>query len=161
VGRFQLIRKPAPRAEHEGEDEGRDARRLVNHDPASKVHHAHVGQPAAAPNPMGHRRITKQHPQGRKRDDETKPDPLDIGADDQGRGDDREGHLKGEEQHLGDRPAEGFGVDADQEHLPESTPIRVRRAAIAKGNGIAEGKPQHRHNAGNRHALHQDRQHIS
>src|SRR5437764_940717 len=59
--------------------------------------------PAAAPYPMGNRRIDDDRPERDEGDVRTEPHPLDDRAGDQRRGDDRERALIGEEQNVGDR----------------------------------------------------------
>ena len=81
----------------------------MHHDPAGKILNASVTeQPAvsqhtAAPHPVDHRCVADQHPKAGKQQHKAKPDPLDIGADNQRRCDNRKGHLKGKKQNFRQR----------------------------------------------------------
>ena len=100
----------------------------MHHDATGKVAHADftqnaaIGQDAAAPDPMYHRRIAQQHPKAREDQHEAKAHAFHIGADDQGRGDDGKGHLEGKEQHLGQGARQAVGIDAVQKRLAQPAP---------------------------------------
>ncbi len=105
-------------AEEHGEDQGGKARGFMDDDASREIANAGlaedaaIGQHPAAPDPVGHGRVDEEHPEGREEKDKAKADPLDIGADDQRRRDDREGHLEGEEEDFGEGAGEAFAIDA-------------------------------------------------
>ncbi len=139
-------------AKNNGDDQSRNTRRLMHHDAAGKVVHSlrkqavvTARQQPATPDPVSHGRIAKQHPEAGKQHDKAISNALNIGADDQGGCDDREGHLKGEEQHLRDGSGQGVCVDADQERLIQPAPVGV---AFTEGDGIARGQPENAHQTG-------------
>jgi hypothetical protein len=96
--RLNLIGEAAPAPEHHRQHQRRDTGRDVDDDAAGEIDYTHIGEEAAAPYPVDDGGVDQQHPHDREHDDEGKLNPLHIGADDQGRGDDREGHLEHEEQ---------------------------------------------------------------
>ena len=98
----RVVRRPCflALAEEHREHEGRKACRLVDDDAARKVDRSVVGGEPAAPDPVGDRRVTKQHPQGGEGHEEAVADALHVGTDDERRRDDHEGHLEREEQSI-------------------------------------------------------------
>ena len=137
---------------------------LMHNDAARKVLHAILAkdparrQEPAAPDPVGDRRIDQQHPQGREQQHEAKADPFDIGAHDQGRGDDSKGHLEGDESHLGDGAESVLAGQTDQHGASQPAPIGV---VCAEGDGIARDQPKNAHQCSNRKAVHEHAQHIA
>ena len=110
VWRVDLVRKPGPRAQHDGDHKGGDACSHMHHDAAGKIYHAQFCQPAAAPYPVGHWGIDQQQPQSADQHNRTKLDALDKCADHQCRRDDRKGHLEHRKQRFGQCAAHGLTV---------------------------------------------------
>ena len=125
--RVQGIGKAAPAADHHRDDQGRDPGRGVHHQAAGEIHHPHLGQPAAAPNPMADRRVNQQQPGAGEQDHGRKFDPLGIGPDDQRRGDHGEGHLEGKKGAFRQTAGHRVGADAGQEHFVQAAPQRSPR----------------------------------
>ena len=93
--------------------------------------------------------------------------PLGERADDERRGDRREGELKRQEGHFGNRHAlrEGVGGglvgDAGEERLREAADDRAEAAgAGGEGQRVAVEDPQDRNQAEHREDLRQQRQHV-
>jgi len=146
----------------DGEEEGGEACGFVDDDAAGKVMHADgakdavVGQRSTAPDPVGDGGINGEHPEGGEEEDKAEAHAFHIGPDDQGGGDDGEGHLEGEEQDFGQGSAQGVGGDAGQEGKSQAAPPLAR----AKGDGIAAGEPQDGHQRRDGKAMGKDRQHV-
>ena len=132
----------------------------MDDDAAGEIHDPHLGEPATAPHPVGHRRVDDDQPDGAEEQHGRERHPLRIGADDQRRGDDREGHLKREEHRLRDRTRKRVRPDSRQEGLAEAAYDRVCAAAIAEGQAIANGQPDDRRDAADRKTMHQDGEHA-
>ena len=142
------------RPKHEREHQGGKAGGFVHYDAACKILDVHGRKPAAAPNPVGHGRIAQEHPEARKEQDEAVADALDISAQDECRGDDGEGHLEGEEEHLRDGARQAIAIDAGEHGFAEPAPVG---SVAAEGNGVAGDEPKDAHEGGEGHALHEDR----
>ena len=151
-------RGPSTQREHER----RDAGGRVHDDAAREIHHAEPGEPAAAPHPMSDRRIDDEEPKAAEQQHRAEVHALGKGADDQRRGDDREGHLEHEKDGLGHRRA---GADGARPDIGEQCQVQaadpwLRLAAVAEGQAVAEDQPQHRHERSDDHAVAQHRQHV-
>ena len=105
---------------------------------------AALEEEAAAPHPMGDGRIDDQQPQSGDEQDGGEADALDISADDQRRGDDRESHLVHREERFGNGPLDGLHLDAAQERLAESAPPGIGRTAVAERDAITDDHPRER-----------------
>ena len=91
-------------ADHERDDERRDARADVDDRAAGEVEGAELEQPAIdRPHPVGDRRVDEDRPQDREENEGTEPLALGEGASDEGRRDRREHQLEHREQHERDR----------------------------------------------------------
>ena len=106
-GQPRIVRRPvvlrvasAP-AQHGGDDQGGDAGGGMDHQAAGKIHHPELGQPAAAPHPVGDRRIDNDDPEHAKQEHGAEFHALGVGADNQRRGDNGERHLKHEKDGFG------------------------------------------------------------
>ncbi len=106
---------------------------------------------------MGHGRIDQQQPKAAEQQHRREADPLDIGPDDQGGGDHREGGLEHEEGLFGDGPVQAGAGHAGQEALGQ---VADPQARAAEGQAVAHGQPQDRAEAGDGHAMGHDRQHV-
>ena len=161
VRRTHFMREVLPLADEYGEDERRGAGRGVHHKAASEIAHALLEQPAArSPDPVGDRRIDQQHPERGEDQHGRKSGSFGIGADDQRRGDDGERHLEHDEDGLGQRPGLARRGDPVEEGLAEPAPEGVAVAAIAERDRVAGNDPEHRHQAGDHHALAEHRQDV-
>ncbi len=135
--------------QEDGADQPRDARVDVNDRAACEVQHAGGAQEAAAPDPVADGRIDQQRPQGREQQQTGIFHPLGEGAGDQGRGDDGEGHLEGDEQIFGNagqqgvRRAQGHAV---QEQHVQAAHIGLKRGVRvgAEGDAVAGDEPDQR-----------------
>ena len=128
---------------------------------AGEVLHAECLQPAAAPHPVGHRRVDEYRPKGAEHDHRRELDPLHEGADDQRRRDDGEGHLEHEENGLGDIAAKRVHADAGKEGFPETAYPGIGRTAVTEGKAVGDDQPQHRNETADRETLHQGREHVA
>ena len=164
AGAVRRCRAVAARAQHHRQQQRRKARGFMHHNAAREIPGADgakdpaIRHHAAAPDPMRHRRIDHEHPERREQHDKAKADPLGIGAHDQRRGDDRKGHLEGEEQNLGQGAMQALGGDAAQSGLGQASPERPR---LTKGDGIADQQPKHRDQRRDAKDLHENREHIA
>ena len=111
-------------AEHERGDERRDAGVDVHHRAAGEVEHAAAHEPAAAPDPVRHRRVDQQGPERDEGDVGPEPHPLDHGAGDQRGRDDGERALVGHEQDVRDG-ALGLGAHAAEPEVGEAAEQRA------------------------------------
>ena len=100
---------------------------------AGEVERAHVGEPAAAPDPVAERAVDQERPQRDEHDVGGEAHPLDDGAGDERRRDDRERALEAHEQQVRDRPllGEPDAVQEDRECrrsscCPAQTPASSR-----------------------------------
>jgi hypothetical protein len=125
----------------------------MHHESASEIEHTFLRQPTSAPDPMRHGHVDDHKPERGEQQHGAEAHALGKGADDQRGRDDGEGHLKHEEDGLGDggvRPC-GLARNAAQQHLLQ---IPKPGPSTAKGQAIGEGEPHHRHHAGNGETLH-------
>ena len=139
-------------AEHQCRDQGRHAGVDVDHSPSCKVERAAAHEPSAAPDPVRHRGVHQQGPQGDEGDVGTEPHPLHHGTRDQGRGDDSEGGLVGHEEHVGDG-AFCFSAHALQPDVGETA---EEGAAVTEGQTVCRKRPGDPDNA-QRHEAHHHR----
>jgi len=109
---------------------------------------------------VAHRRVDQQQPRRREDEDVGEPGALGISPDDQRRRDDGERHLEHEEHGFGDRSGLALRRDAVEERLVEAAPESVARPAIAERDGVADEKPEQRHQAGDDDALRQHGEHV-
>jgi hypothetical protein len=130
----------------------------VNDQPAGEVHHAQRGEPTAAPDPVGDRGVHQEQPDRAEQEHGRKGDALGVGADDQRRRDDREGHLEHEVDDLGHRAGEGFGAGAAQESAPETADDRI---ALVERQAVRDRQPEHGDQAADREAVHQHGQQVA
>ena len=145
--------------QHQGEDQRRNPGGRVHDDAAGEVDHALVGQPAAAPDPMGHGRITEEQPESGKDQHGGKVHTLDERAHDQRRSDDRESHLEHEEQGF----RNGLTVQrraCDACHHAFCKAAQIAAFARPERDGIAAHEPDQADQAGNGKAVHEHRQQI-
>ena len=140
VRRDLALREMAAFADNHRADKGRRTGRGVDHDAAGEIHHAPAGHDAAAPDPVGDRGIDEQQPQNREDQHGGEFHPLDIGADDQRRGDDGKGHLEGCEQRFRNGARHAVDADTAKEHVAE---IAELGAVAGEGQRIAGNDPQH------------------
>ena len=159
VRQHQRLGKAHPLAEQHGRDQRRDAGRGVDDDAAGEIHRAHAGgQPAAAPHPVGDRRIDHQAPQRREGDHPAEPRPVDPGADHQRRRDRGEHHLEEGERALRDLVT--LADVAEVEQHPGIAAADPAVGHLAERQGVAGDDPQQRDDRGDRAALHADRQDV-
>ena len=125
---------------------------------AHRAEDAAIGQKPAAPDPVGDRRIDQHHPERREKQHEGKVHPLCESAQKKGGGDDRKGHLEGEEQDLGQGAAHRRPIHPRKERPRKPAPDR---AVAAEGDGITHRQPQHAHQRGEGETLHEDRQDVA
>ena len=128
---------------------------------AGKIHQSPVRQPATAPDPVRDRDIDHKQPQATKQHHAGEGDAFRIGTDDQRRRDDGECHLEHEKHNLGDRTGRAIDADAGQEGLVQTADPGVEGSAVTKSEAIAEGQPKNRHQAADRHTVHEHGQDVS
>ena len=115
------------------------------------------------PDHMRDREIDQRHPQRDEQRHRRELHALGEGADDERRGDRREGHLEADIDELGD-----IGVDAEgrrlgvrrhahQEGLREAAD---EVGAAGEGEAVAVKRPEHGDDADGVEHLHQDREHV-
>ena len=146
--------------EHPGDHQRGHAATGMHHQAAREIHHAEIGQPAAAPHPVGDRRIDDDDPERAEQEDGGEFHALGIGSDDQRRRDDGEGHLKHEKGGFGYVAAHAVEADAVEKDLAEAPDHRVDRAAIPEGEAVDEKQPKNGNRAAYREDVHQDRDHV-
>ena len=130
-------------ADHQGDDQGRDARADVDDRAAGEVERAKLEQPAIhRPDPVRQRRVDEDGPQDREQDEGPEPLALGEGAGDEGRGDGRKHHLEpGEQDERHGRGIDRAGLEADAveqreiESADQPEPVDVRPER--------EGEPDH------------------
>jgi hypothetical protein len=151
-------------AEHERAHEAGDAGVDVHDGAAGEIERAACAEPAAAPHPVRDRRVDDDAPEDHEQHHRREFHAVDIGADDEGRGDDRERHLEHDEHGLGNRVRRrGHGLlqridrDAFQEELRHVADVR---AAAGEGEAIADDDPNHRRDAGGGEDVHHHREHV-
>ena len=132
----------APRAQHHSGHQGRNPGGDVHHDATREIEQSQLGQPAAAPDPVRYGHIHRQQPEHAEPQHGGEFHALRKAADDERRGDNGKGHLKEREQGLGQCTAEGVRSHAGHQHAVEATDPSIERAAVAKGEAIAEEEPQ-------------------
>ena len=151
------LREMAALANHNRADKRSRAGSGMHHNAASEIHHAPGGHNAAAPDPMGDRRIDEEQPQRREDQHGREFHPFDIGTDDQRRGDNGKGHLEGGEQRFRNGARHAVDADAAKEHIVK---IAEPGSIAGKGKRIAGNNPQHRHQTGDGKMMHQHRYNI-
>ena len=114
---------------------------------AGEVESAHLGHPAAAPDPVGHGTVDDQQPQGGEEQEAGEFDALGKRAGDQRRGDDGKHALEDHEGQVRDvvDPFLGRLSDAVKEGKVEVADDAADVAA--KGQAVAHDGPQHGHGA--------------
>ena len=147
-------------AENDRADQTRDTSINVNDRTASEVEHAFIAKETAAPNPVANRRVNDHHPQTQEPQHRREFHAIGKSAGDESRGNDGKCHLERHEYGLGDRAGKRAGFHAGKEGPPEPAIKGVQRTAVAKGNGVTDDHPKHRHQTGDGKALHGRRQNI-
>jgi hypothetical protein len=150
--------KPRRGADEQGQHQRGRPGREMDHEAAREVHHAERGEPAAPPDPVRDRGVDQEQPDAAEQQHRGKGDPLRVGAGDQRRGDDRKRHLEHEEDDLGDRADEAIGADARQERALEAADDGV---AVAERQAVAGHEPEHRDEAADREAVHEQGQEVA
>ncbi|MNZ66102.1 hypothetical protein D3C78_843140 [compost metagenome] len=171
VRRHRRGREALALAQHQAGHQAGDTGVDVHHGAAGEVEHAPVPHQAAVAGPdhVRDRCIHQGEPDAHEDQHRGELHPLGEGTDDQRRGDDREGHLEGDEYRLGEQrrrrgqarrrhaSQEGFGQAADEGIEVDYTLLHtggIERQAIAVNH------PQHTDQAGDRKALHHYREHV-
>ena len=114
-----------PLADDERGHQRRGAGVHVHDRAAGEVPGAHVSQPAAAPDPVGQRRVDDDRPERDEGQVGGKPHALDDGAGDQRRGDDAERGLERHVQRVGNRQRH------DRAGLGEPDAVRASRTTVS------------------------------
>ena len=129
----------APRADDERRDEGRNARVDVHDGAAGEVERAHVGKPAAAPDPVRDRCVDDEDPKRNEDQVRREAHAFDDRARDQRRRDDAERALVRHEQVVRYR-ALRLEPDAAEEHARQ-----IADPVVPGGEGerIADDRPEH------------------
>ncbi len=140
VRQERLASVVAARSQDPSGDQRRGAGVDVHHRAAGEVERPERPEPAAAPDPMADRGVDHQGPAGTERDESAEAHPLDHGAGDQGRSDDREGSLVGEEEEMGDRPL-GLDADAGEQREVEAAEEARPRGECERVTGERPGEP--------------------
>lgn len=138
--------KTADEAGDGGVDVDDSAACEIEHAPA---HEEAIGAPCHVPDGE----VGEDEPKGGENEDGGEFHPLGEGSDDEGWGDDGEGHLKHDEDGLGDVADEAVDGHAFEECLVEAADEGI---SIGGGEGIAEDDPQQAHDAGDGKALDED-----
>ncbi|MNP31557.1 hypothetical protein D3C76_1246830 [compost metagenome] len=143
----------------------------MHHGAAGEVEHAPVPHQAtvAAPDHVGNRCVDQGEPDGHEDQHRRELHTLGKGTDDQRRGDDREGHLEGDEYRFREqrrRRGQARRGHAGEERLGQTANegIEVDYTLLHTGGierqAIAVNHPQHTDQAGDRKALHHYREHV-
>nr|ABM53576.1 hypothetical protein [uncultured bacterium CBNPD1 BAC clone 1664] len=120
VRRRQVPGPAVPGSHRLRQDESADPRRGVDHQAPGIVLDPQGRHPASAPDPVADGSVDQDQPAGAEGQEAGELHPLDHGADHQGRRDDGEGHLEGEEDDLGRRPDD---VASGQAHQADATEV--------------------------------------
>ncbi len=125
----------------------------MHHGAAGIVEHAPVAEEAAAPNPMGDRRVDHDGPQAHEPHHRRELHAFGEGAGDQRRGDDGEGHLKAHEDRFGNRLGEIVHRVERQTAQEDAAHAAHHRAAGGEGEAVGDHHPQHGHQTRDGEAL--------
>ena len=154
------IRHPPPaHVEHRGK--GSQAGDVVDDDAAGEVEHAPGLQEAAAPHHVHEGEVDEEQPRRQEEHVGLEADPVGEGAGDEGRGDDGEHHLVGDEDELGDRwvlrrrAGQGDPVEEGLVEVADEAAGPARKAERVADGEPDHGRPAHRHEA-----LDHDGQHV-
>ena len=155
-------------AQHDRGDQTRDARVDVHDRAAGKVENLDPGRvvgrvedAVGSPEPVGDRGVDEDRPQAHEPQHRRELHAFRISAGDEGRRDDREGHLETHVDGLGDRRRERVRIadaavvdvaeDALQERAAQSAD---ERGAGGEGHRVGDDRVHHRHDTGNGEARH-------
>ena len=152
-------------AQDQAGDQGRGTGVQVNDRTTGIVHRTSRAQPAAAPHPMGDRAIDEDQPQPHEPEEGAELHAVGQRAGDQGRGDDREGHLEEHVDRFRNRARQRGNageLHRTQEQIAEAAdPVVHALVGIGgEGQAVADHHPQHGDQRGGAEALRQRRQHI-
>ena len=124
---------------------------------AGKIKHSPAGKKAAAPGHMPDRYIAEGEPDNHENQHGAELHTLGKGSNDECRGDDRKGHLEGQEDRLGYGATEGVNRQILEEELGGVSHYCV---AIGDGIAVAVDDPEQGHDAGHCKALTEDREDV-
>ena len=133
----------------------------VDDDPSGEVEDTPLLEKPSAPDHMDGRKIDEKQPDRQEHHIRPEPDPVGEGARDQGRGDDREHHLIGDEHQ--ERDIVGGREDRLGRHAAQEGHLEVPDDApdvAGEAHGIADREPDDRGPAHGHEALDHDRQHV-
>ncbi len=153
-------------AQYQARDQTGDTGVDVHHGAASEVEHAPVPHQAAVTGPdhVRDRCINQREPDAHEDQHRGELHALGERTDDQRRGDDREGHLEGDEHRLREqrrRAGDARRRDTGEERLAHAAEERIEvddallHAGSVEGNAVAINDPQDADQTGNGEALHQ------
>ncbi len=129
-------------ADHEGDDQARDAGGDMDHGAAGEVEGAEVEEIArTGPDHVADRRVNQQRPQDVEEDQRREFHAVGKGAGDERRGDDGKGHLEEEEDRLRDRAGRACpGPTPDRKAL-EKSPMKAVARRRRRGYSRPPARP--------------------
>ena len=144
-------------AEHQRAHQAGDAGVDVHNGAAGEVEHAGATQEAAAPDPVGDRRVDHDRPDADEPQQGRELHAVGKRTGDKRRGDDGEGHLEDDEHGFGYGAVEGVHFHVAKHDFGK---IPDKGVAFAEGEGIADDHPDDGGEAADGEALHHRRQDV-
>lgn len=133
-------------ADRFGEDERGNTCGRMHDYAARQIQRAGLHHPSTAPDPVGYRRVNDDEPEGGKEHHGAKLEAFDERADNQAGRDDRERHLKHDEDGFGESAAvELIDGDTFEEQVLQ---IADPRVAIGESQAVEASDPKDRRQAG-------------
>ena len=157
MGAHGLCGVAGARADHDANNQRGNPGVDMHDGPAGKVQYAPTGEQTTAPGHMPDRDIAEGEPDDHEDQHGAELHPLGKGPNDERRGDDRKGHLKGQEDRLGYGATEGIDRQIIEEELGGVSDDGV---PLGRGIAVAVDDPEQGHDSGHCQALAQDGQNI-
>ena len=146
-------------AQEDAEGQARDTGEDVDDQAASEVQGAEFSQEAAAPDPMCHGVVNEDGPEQDEDDESVELHAFGKSAGNQGRCDDGEHALEGDESHFRNSPVFQDGhADTGKADFIKRTDETIN--ICAEGHGIANENPFYRNHGDDEETLHNRRQDV-
>ena len=161
VGRGMRAASGKPRSKSLGTGKSRRARRHVHNCAASKVKGAHLAHPAAAPHPVGHRRVNKEQPQARENKHGREADALSVSTRDKGHGKSSKHALITHKYRVGQLGCRRGRLAANTFEEEERKIADNAAHVFTKSQGVTHNGPQYRDERQRAVAVHVRRQNVA
>lgn len=158
--RVRVLREALALAEEQREHERGHAGRGMHHDAARQIVHAAPREPAATPDPFAHRRVDHEQPERGEQQHRAKLHALHHRADVKAGRDDREGHLKRDEEQFRNRGARRGRVDGEPAQAGRTEVAQPAAGLALEGERVAKRHPDQRRDAGDARALTEHGEHV-